>query len=113
MSQDGTNQEDLQKREQELRERELALRIRELEAELQDKEKTQDPAAAVSSNESPPAKRSKKRSPLIQAINLIGFFLLGLAVVILTLRYRFLIIFFLILAFLGFVAYKLFWEKPQ
>jgi hypothetical protein len=79
---------------------------------LKEKEKTQDPAATASSDNSPPTKRSKKRSPLIQAINLIGFFLLGLAVVILTLRYRFLIIFFLILAFLGFVAYKLFWEKP-
>jgi hypothetical protein len=31
MSQDGTHQDDLQKREQELRERELALRIRERE----------------------------------------------------------------------------------
>lgn len=112
MSQDGSNPEqDLQQREQELRERELSVRIRELEAELQDKQTPQEPEASQpDGNHS--SKRSRQGSSWIKTLNLIGFFLLGLAVVILTLRYRFLIIFFLILAFLGFVAYKLFWEKP-
>jgi F0F1-type ATP synthase assembly protein I len=111
MSQDSSNPEqELQKREQELKERELSLRIRELEVELQDKQKSQD-AESTSSNKTPAPKRSSRLS-LTTWINLIGFCLLGLAIAILTVQYRGLIIFFLILAFLGFVAYKLFWEKP-
>jgi F0F1-type ATP synthase assembly protein I len=111
MSADRSHPEDeLRQREQELRERELSLRMRELEAELEQKKRA---AEESKQNAQASQKGSRKGSKLVQWINLVGFFLLGLAVVILAIRFRFLIIFFVIFGLLGFIAYKLFWDNKD